>query len=54
VWSLALRKVIICMGFFHDAAPCSFFVHPLRQLEVVTVLFVLHSSVVVFLEVILE
>jgi hypothetical protein len=55
VWSLALLKVIIHMGFFHDATLCSFFVRPLRQLEVVTVCslcveFECHS----FLEVILK
>jgi hypothetical protein len=37
VWSLALFKVIIHTVFFHDATLCPFFVHPLRQLEVVTV-----------------
>jgi hypothetical protein len=37
VWSLSLLKVIIRTGFFHDATLCSFFVHHLRQLEVVTV-----------------
>jgi hypothetical protein len=37
VWSLALLKVIIRTRFFHDATLCSFFVHPLCQLEVVTV-----------------
>jgi hypothetical protein len=37
VWSLALLKVIICTGFFHDTTLCSFFFRPLRQLEVVTV-----------------
>jgi hypothetical protein len=37
LWSLALLNVIIRMGFFHDTTFCSFFVRPLRQLEVVTV-----------------
>jgi hypothetical protein len=37
VWSLAMLKVIIHMGFFHDATLCSFFLRPLHQLEVVTV-----------------
>jgi hypothetical protein len=37
VWSLVLLKVIIRTGFFHDATLCSFFVHPLLQLKVVTV-----------------
>jgi hypothetical protein len=37
VWSLALLKVIISTGFFHDAMLCSLFVHPLRRLEVVTI-----------------